>query len=179
MVEKKTSVDLISELKDLRHQLSDLMESENRRKQAEALLRQERDFAESLIETIRAIVLVLDTEGRIVRFNSFLEKISGYQLEEVKGKLWFDVFIPDRERERLRALFSKAPPSTDAPEDMGAEILRLNEDLCALIRAGEADHGPRRAQVMDHVRQTLIEKLEIANPRMVARAQEKYRPLFL
>ena len=39
------------------------------RKRAVEALRREKDFTESLIETAQAIVLVLDTEGRIVRFN--------------------------------------------------------------------------------------------------------------
>ena len=40
------------------------------RRQAEAALRQERDFAEGLIATAQAVVLVLDREGRIVRRQS-------------------------------------------------------------------------------------------------------------
>lgn len=66
------------------------------RKRAETELKRERDFAESLIETAPVIVLVLDTEGKILRFNSFLEKLAGYRLEEVKGKNWFDNFLVER-----------------------------------------------------------------------------------
>ena len=44
------------------------------------MLRRDRDFVEGLLETAQAIVLVLDTEGRIVRFNPYMEEISGYRL---------------------------------------------------------------------------------------------------
>ena len=71
---------------------------------AEKELRRERDFAESLIETAPAIVLVLDTQGRIVRINPYMEEISGYRLEDVKGKDWFGTFLPTRNRERMRRL---------------------------------------------------------------------------
>jgi two-component system sensor kinase FixL len=72
----------------------------------EALLR-ERDFAERLLETAQVIVLVLDTEGRIVRFNAYMEEISGYRLHEVQGRDWFTTFLPIRDRERIAALFSQ------------------------------------------------------------------------
>ena len=66
------------------------------RKSAEEAVKRERDFAESLIETAPVIVLVLDPEGKIVRFNSFMEQLSGYSLLEVKGKNWFDTFPVER-----------------------------------------------------------------------------------
>ena len=75
---------------------------------AEKELQGERDFAESLIETAPAIVLLLDTEGRIVRINPYLEEISGYRLQEVKGKDWFETFLPERYRDQLRSLFQRA-----------------------------------------------------------------------
>jgi PAS domain S-box-containing protein len=78
------------------------------RKQAEEALRRERDFAESLVETAQAIVLVLDAQGRIVRFNPFMEEISGYALAEVQGKDWFEAFVPEGERDRIRNLFLEA-----------------------------------------------------------------------
>jgi PAS domain S-box-containing protein len=78
------------------------------RKKAEEALRQERDFAESLIETAHSIVLVLDVDGRIVRFNPYMENLSGYRLEEVRGKDWFATFLPQRDQTRVRAAFRRA-----------------------------------------------------------------------
>ncbi len=71
-------------------------------------LRAQRDFAESLLDTAQAIVLVLDPQGRVVRFNSYMEALSGYRLEEVQGKDWFSIFLPAHEQERISKLFSKA-----------------------------------------------------------------------
>ena len=81
------------------------MELEKARRQAEEALRQGRDFAESLIETAQTIVLVLDTEGRIVRFNRYMEALSGYGLDEVRGRDWFTTFLPERDRDRIRSSF--------------------------------------------------------------------------
>ncbi len=71
-------------------------------------LQRERDFAESLIETAPAIILVLDPEGRVVRVNPFMEEISGYRLEEVRGNDWFRTFLPPGNRKRTRALVAEA-----------------------------------------------------------------------
>jgi len=78
------------------------------RTQAEEALQQEKDYSQSLIETAQVIMLVLDTEARIVRFNPYMEEISGYSLEEVKGKDWFSTFLPERDQDHIRELFRKA-----------------------------------------------------------------------
>lgn len=75
----------------------------------EALIR-ERDFIESLVNTAHAIILVLDEKGRIVRFNPYLEDISGYKLDDVKGEDWFEIFPPPEDRVRRRELFLQDSP---------------------------------------------------------------------
>ena len=75
-------------------------------------MRQERDFAESLIETAQAIVVVLDTAGRIVRTNPYLEELSGYQQDEIRGKDWFTTFVPERDRPRRREIFAQTMAGT-------------------------------------------------------------------
>jgi len=79
-----------------------------KRKHAEDALQRERDFAENLIATAQIIVLVLDTKGRIVHFNPYMEAISGYRLEEVQGRDWFTTFLPKRDQDWVRELFLKA-----------------------------------------------------------------------
>jgi PAS domain S-box-containing protein len=78
------------------------------RKRAEEALQKERDFANSVVETMQAIVIILDTEGHIVQINPYMEEISGYTLEEVKGKDWFKTFLRPDNRESTRSLFRKA-----------------------------------------------------------------------
>ena len=82
------------------------------RKQAAEALRQERDFAESLIETVQAIVVVLDAAGRIVRTNPYLEELAGYRQDEMRGKDWITTFVPERERPRRREILSRTMAGT-------------------------------------------------------------------
>jgi len=78
------------------------------RKEMEELLRAEHEFADSLIDTAHVIVLVLDVDGRIVRYNRHMEEITGVPFEETKGKDWFTVFIPEQDRPEIHALFARA-----------------------------------------------------------------------
>ena len=78
------------------------------RKQVEEALRREREFLDQLIGTARVIVLVLDTDGRIVRFNPYLEEVSGWRLDEMCGKIWFDTFLPQADHASIRERFEQA-----------------------------------------------------------------------
>ncbi len=78
------------------------------RKQAEASLQQERDFSDGMVDTAQVIILLLNPQGQIVRFNRYLENLTGYSLSEVKGKDWFSTFLPESEREATRELFRGA-----------------------------------------------------------------------
>ncbi|NJO46875.1 MAG: PAS domain S-box protein [Oscillatoriales cyanobacterium RM2_1_1] len=56
------------------------------RKQVWEVVRQERDFVSSILDTLSALVIVLDAQGQVVRFNSICEQLSGYSQEDVAGK---------------------------------------------------------------------------------------------
>lgn len=113
----------LSDLRELlRRELAD-------RREVEEALRRERNFAESLIETAQAIVLVLDTEGRIVRFNPYMEEISGYRLEEVQGKDWFATFLP--ERERVEGIFSDALDDVQTRGNVNPIVAKDGHELLA------------------------------------------------
>jgi len=78
------------------------------RKKAKEELIRELDFSQSLIVTAQAIILVLNNDGTIKTFNPYMEEISGYKLEEVKGRDWFETFLPNQDWERIRKVFMRA-----------------------------------------------------------------------
>jgi PAS domain S-box-containing protein len=77
------------------------------RRRIEQALHDEHQLADRMLRTAEAVVLVLDIDSRIIRFNPFLERISGWKLEEVQGKDWFEVFLPQRDHERIRSVFRR------------------------------------------------------------------------
>ncbi len=77
------------------------------RKLAEEALKRERNFVSAILDTEGALVVVLDTEGRIVRFNRACEQVTGYTFSEVMGKHFWDIFLISEEIERVRAVFEE------------------------------------------------------------------------
>ncbi len=75
-------------------------------KKAEENLKKERDFVSTVLDTVGSIVLVLDRDGRIVRFNRACELVSGYSLEEVQGRFVWDFLLPPEQVEGVKKVFS-------------------------------------------------------------------------
>lgn len=94
--------------KELEKINQELLAEINTRKRVEIALQQERDFSLSLIQTAQIGMLVLDTKGKILQINPFFEQISGYTLEEVYQKNWFETFLFPQDRQTIEELFSQA-----------------------------------------------------------------------
>jgi PAS domain S-box-containing protein len=78
-----------------------------RRKQAEDDLRRECNFATAVLDTVGALVVVLDREGRIVRFNRACERLTGYAFAEVKDRCFWDLFLMPEELEPVKHVFEQ------------------------------------------------------------------------
>jgi PAS domain S-box-containing protein len=85
----------ITERKRLEAERSDLL----------AAITQERDFIDAVLDIVGALVIVLDRGGRIVRFNRTCERTTGYSFEELRGREFFDLFLPPEEAAAVRAHF--------------------------------------------------------------------------
>jgi PAS domain S-box-containing protein len=77
------------------------------RKRAERTLQKERDFIDAVLETAGALVVVLDRNGRILRFNRACERTTGYSSEEVLGRFVWDLFILPDEVDGVKAVFER------------------------------------------------------------------------
>ena len=77
------------------------------RKRADRLLQKERDFIDAVLETAGALVVVLDREGRIQRFNRACEQMTGYSSEEVMGRHVWDLFLISAEVDGVKAVFKE------------------------------------------------------------------------
>ncbi len=115
-----------SELESVNERLQQEISERTRIEQA---LQREHDFAQSLIETAQAIIMVLDVQGRIVRFNRYMEELSGYRLDEVQGRDWFATFLPERDRERIRGLFLKAMGGIATRGNVNAIVAKDGREL--------------------------------------------------
>ncbi|MBZ0092066.1 MAG: EAL domain-containing protein [Sulfuricellaceae bacterium] len=76
-------------------------------KQAEAELKKERDFVSAIMETAGALILVLDHQARIVRFNTACERLSGLSQAAVQGKTLWETVVPEEDREAVQPRYHK------------------------------------------------------------------------
>ena len=77
------------------------------RKRAEQELREsERRFSD-MLGNVEMVSMMLDREARITYCNDYLLLLSGWQLEELIGRNWFDIFVPPEHGE-LKSLFFPA-----------------------------------------------------------------------
>lgn len=60
------------------------------------------DFLNAIIENVGALVVVLNHEGRVHRFNSTCEKLSGFTFNEVVGKFLWDVVLLAEDAQTIR-----------------------------------------------------------------------------
>ena len=59
-------------------------------------------LADSVIESAGALVVVLDKDGRIIRFNQACEKLSGFSFAEVEGEFPWETVLPPEDAESIR-----------------------------------------------------------------------------
>lgn len=75
------------------------------RKQAEQALQQDRDFTQAILNTVGALVVVLDPQGKIVSFNHACETVTGYSREIVRGRCVWDFLLIPEEAVAMQAIF--------------------------------------------------------------------------
>ncbi|MGF1935027.1 MAG: GAF domain-containing protein [Nostoc sp. ChiQUE02] len=78
-----------------------------KQKRTEETLNQERNFTSAVLDTAGALVIVLDSQGQIVRFNQACEQITGYSFDEVSGKYFWDLFLLPEELESVKGVFEQ------------------------------------------------------------------------
>jgi PAS domain S-box-containing protein len=78
-----------------------------RTRRAEMAVRQARGFSEALIDTVGSLVVVLDRNGCIVRFNRACEKTTDYTSAEVLGRPIWEILSPVDEAEALGAVVNR------------------------------------------------------------------------
>lgn len=90
------------------------------RKAAEAALREERRFRETIMESIPGICYALDRDGNLLYWNRTLERIIGCAPDALTGRNALDFFVGDDRQligERIEAAFAAAATGTAVEAD--------------------------------------------------------------
>jgi PAS domain S-box-containing protein len=76
-------------------------------KRAEEHLKSESDFISAVLDTVGALVVVLDRKGRIVLFNQACGQATGYTFDEVEGRPFWELFLIPAEVEPVKGVFAE------------------------------------------------------------------------
>jgi PAS domain S-box-containing protein len=101
------------------------------RKETDNALQEERSQAQRYLDTASVALAALDPQGTILMLNRWGCKLLGYEEEEVLGKNWFELFIPEEERQALWQHFELMTGSRQAQE------LEEKHENVVLTRSGE------------------------------------------
>ena len=61
----------------------------------------------TILDTIDALVIVIDKQGNLVLFNQACSNLTGYEFKEVQGRPFYELLLIPEEVEAVRALFDK------------------------------------------------------------------------
>jgi|GEM_PF-2170673 len=78
-----------------------VVEDITERKRVEEDLKQEKDWSGNIVNNAPNIIVGLGEKSKIIVFNHYAEKLTGYKAEEVIGKEWIKIFIPEELKEAI------------------------------------------------------------------------------
>ena len=93
-------------------------------KRTEEELEGERNVVSAILDTVGALVVVVDRQGRVVRFNRTCELMTGKSSHEACGQYLWDSFLAPDERESFKEVFSKICNSNARTEHESSWIAR-------------------------------------------------------
>jgi PAS domain S-box-containing protein len=96
-----------------------------------AELQIERDFLSTVMHTAGCLLVIMDAEGRIIRFNSACKHLTGYTFEEVRGRHLWDLFLPAEEVAAARTNFQTLKTNA-TPVELEGHWLR-RDGQCRLV----------------------------------------------
>jgi PAS domain S-box-containing protein len=77
----------------------------------------------AIFETAANLIVVLDRDGRVVKFNRACERLTGRSRQEMTGRFFWDVALPPEDAQRLKPLFARLTRAGDVPSEYQNEWL--------------------------------------------------------
>ena len=99
---EQTTVELLEEVKTLRRRVAELEQQ-----QAERNSNKVQDLAHQYFNLVGEMIIAIDTNQTVNLINRQGSLLLEAEESEIIGKNWFDHFLPDANREEVRALFEK------------------------------------------------------------------------
>lgn len=110
---------------------------------AKDYLLSQKQFIEKVINTAKAIIVGLDTDGKIVLFNAYGEELTGWRQSDAVGRDWFNNFIPRESRPGVGQVFAQIIEDSENKEYENEIITRQGRRMITwrntLLRDGQGN----------------------------------------
>jgi PAS domain S-box-containing protein len=146
-------------------------------------LKKESNLAATVLDTAEALIMVLNPQGCILRFNRACERVTGYTLDEVKGRPIWDTLLIAEEADRVKADFETLQPGRLA-QDFETYWLtrdgarRLVAWSCTLLGDGEGAVEYAVCSGIDITERKRVEE-ELRQAKEAAEAANRAKSAFL
>jgi len=97
-------------------------------RRAEQALQRERDFVTTVMDTMGNLLIVVDRDGRVARFNHAWEALTGINLEHAREQSGSDLALPEDFVAATRSLFA-APQPEQLVREVEVEVLNRQGQL--------------------------------------------------
>ncbi|QTA82832.1 Two component system histidine kinase, PAS domain-containing [Desulfonema limicola] len=86
-----------------------------RLKKAENMICREKEMLQKYIDLAGLMVVIINQDQAVTHVNQKVCEILGYDKADIIGKNWFDNFIPEKNREKVRQVFTGSAPKNIQP----------------------------------------------------------------
>jgi len=155
------------------------------------------DLCQPAIQLTRGIILILDPDGVMISFNEFMESATGYSYSELSQKNWFDLFLPESEKDSAKRYFRRLILGGKTPTKIVTRIItragqerfiewhhkRLEDDASAvavgLLAIGQdvTERVEQQTQLLGERTQLIERNKELTCLYNMAKIVERNRPL--
>ena len=151
------------------------------RKRAEQTIRKQRDRAQKYLDIAGVLMVVINASQRVTLINKRGCELLGYREEEIVGKNWFDCFLPERDRDRVRAGFVQLIAGEVKPAEYfenpvltqsGEERIIAWHNTILTDEAGNVTHTLSSGEDITE-RKRAEEELRIAHEELERRVEER------
>lgn len=117
------------------------------RKQMELELQLSEQRFRNVLETLTLVAIMIDTQGNILFCNDALLSLTGWQREEVLGRSWWHLFVPDEIRSAVQELFERTIDTADFPAYYENEIVMRGGDRRLIAWNNTVQHSTEGAVI--------------------------------
>lgn len=86
-------------------------------------IEQQSAFIEAIIDTAEALIFVIDSHGRFVRFNGACERLTGYRFEELRDQPFWAHVVPPERSETVQRQYENQTSPDQLPRTLEVEWL--------------------------------------------------------